>query len=237
MARRTSTGWSPRSRRSAQGDYLFFTDWRGDPDEKMRDDGPTVSELFCAAAERGVVVKGLMWRSHLDKFAYSEEENRHLGEAIERAGGEVLLDQRVRFGGSHHQKLVVIRHPARLSATSRSPAASTCATPAATTSRTAATRRRCRCPRSTGTTRHGTTFSFGSRARCRRARHHVPGTLERSRAAGHAFADRVDCGQAARLLNPNRNSFAVADGNAGGDSVQDHGWQPEQQFVAADTRV
>jgi hypothetical protein len=22
------------------GDYLFFTDWRGDPDEKMRDDGP-----------------------------------------------------------------------------------------------------------------------------------------------------------------------------------------------------
>ena len=51
-----------------------------------------------------------MWRSHLDKFAYSEEENQHLGEAIERAGGEVLLDQRVRFGGSHHQKLVVIRH-------------------------------------------------------------------------------------------------------------------------------
>ena len=93
------------------GDYVFFTDWRGDPDEKMRDDGPTISELFCAAAERGVVVKGLMWRSHLDKLAYSEEENRHLGEAIERAGGEVLLDQRVRFGGSHHQKLVVIRHP------------------------------------------------------------------------------------------------------------------------------
>ncbi len=93
-----------------EGDYLFFTDWRGDPDEKMRDDGPTIRELFCKAAERGVVVKGLVWRSHLDKFAYSEEENQHLGEAIERAGGEVLLDQRVRFGGSHHQKLVVIRH-------------------------------------------------------------------------------------------------------------------------------
>ena len=93
------------------GDHLFFTDWRGDPDQKMRDDGPTIRELFCRAAERGVVVKGLVWRSHLDKFAYSEEENRHLGEAIERAGGEVLLDQRVRIGGSHHQKLVVIRHP------------------------------------------------------------------------------------------------------------------------------
>ncbi len=93
-----------------EGDYLFFTDWRGDPDEKMRDGGPTVRELFCTAAERGVIVKGLVWRSHLDKFAYSEEENQHLGEAIEAAGGEVLLDQRVRFGGSHHQKLVVIRH-------------------------------------------------------------------------------------------------------------------------------
>ena len=94
------------------GDYVFFTDWRGDPDELMRDDGPTVAELFSEAAQRGVTVKGLMWRSHMDKMAYSEEENRHLGEDIERAGGEVLLDQRVRFGGSHHQKLVVIRHPA-----------------------------------------------------------------------------------------------------------------------------
>ncbi|AGB24109.1 phosphatidylserine/phosphatidylglycerophosphate/cardiolipin synthase [Mycobacterium sp. JS623] len=93
------------------GDHLFFTDWRGDPDEKMRDDGPTIRELFSAAAKRGVVVKGLVWRSHLDKFAYSEEENQHLGEAIEEAGGEVLLDQRVRFGGSHHQKLVLLRHP------------------------------------------------------------------------------------------------------------------------------
>ncbi|MGW0159748.1 phospholipase D family protein [Mycobacterium sp. NPDC003323] len=93
------------------GDYVFFTDWRGDPDQLLRDDGPTIGDLFCRAAERGVVVKGLMWRSHLDKFAYSEEENQHLGETIEKAGGEVLLDQRVRFGGSHHQKLVVIRHP------------------------------------------------------------------------------------------------------------------------------
>ncbi len=95
------------------GDHLFFTDWRGDPDERLRPDGPTVRELFSAAAERGVVVKGLVWRSHWDKLQYSEEENRHLGEAIEAAGGEVLLDQRVRRGGSHHQKLVVLRHPGR----------------------------------------------------------------------------------------------------------------------------
>jgi len=94
-----------------EGDHLFFTDWRGDPDEKMRDDGPTIAELFSAAAKRGVVVKGLLWRSHIDKLAYSEEENRNLGDDIRAAGGEVLLDQRIRRGGSHHQKLVVLRRP------------------------------------------------------------------------------------------------------------------------------
>ncbi|MDQ4039783.1 MAG: phospholipase, partial [Actinomycetota bacterium] len=93
------------------GDHLFFTDWRGDPDERMRPDGPTVGELFSSAARRGVIVKGLMWRSHSDKMSYSEEENRHLGDEVEEAGGEVLLDQRVRRFGSHHQKLVVLRHP------------------------------------------------------------------------------------------------------------------------------
>ncbi len=93
------------------GDHLYFTDWRGDPDERLRPDGPTVGELLCHAAERGVVVKGLVWRSHWDKMQFSEEENRHLGEEIEAAGGEVLLDQRVRRGGSHHQKLMVLRHP------------------------------------------------------------------------------------------------------------------------------
>ncbi|ANW67872.1 phospholipase [Mycobacterium sp. djl-10] len=93
------------------GDQLFFTDWRGDPDQRLRPGGPTVAQAFSAAAGRGVVVKGLVWRSHLDALQYSEEENQHLGEHIEAAGGEVLLDQRVRVGGSHHQKLVVIRHP------------------------------------------------------------------------------------------------------------------------------
>ena len=93
------------------GDHVFFTDWRGDPDERMRPDGPTVAELLRNGRAARCRRQGLMWRSHLDMFRYSEEENRHLGEAIEAAGGEVLLDQRVRRGGSHHQKLVVLRHP------------------------------------------------------------------------------------------------------------------------------
>ena len=52
-----------------------------------------------------------MWRSHTDQLSYSEEENRALGDAVADAGGEVLLDQRIRWAGSHHQKLVVARHP------------------------------------------------------------------------------------------------------------------------------
>jgi phosphatidylserine/phosphatidylglycerophosphate/cardiolipin synthase-like enzyme len=93
------------------GDQLYFTDWRGDPDQLLSDDpNSQVGTVLAAAARRGVQLKGLMWRSHLDKLGFSAEENRHLGEVCNAAGGEVLLDQRVRLGGSHHQKLVVIRH-------------------------------------------------------------------------------------------------------------------------------
>ncbi|MGZ4648120.1 MAG: phospholipase D family protein [Blastococcus sp.] len=92
------------------GDHLFFTDWQGDPDEKLRDGGPTVAELFSRAVERGVCVRGLVWRSHMQKMSFNKEENRALDREIEDAGGEVILDQRVRRGGSHHQKFVVLRH-------------------------------------------------------------------------------------------------------------------------------
>ncbi|MCW2885738.1 MAG: phosphatidylserine/phosphatidylglycerophosphate/cardiolipinsynthase-like protein [Streptosporangiaceae bacterium] len=94
------------------GDLLMFTDWRGDPDELLAD-GVEVSEVLCHAARRGVIVKGLVWRSHLDRLQFSEAENRHLGEEIEAAGGECLLDMRVRPGGSHHQKFIVLRHIGR----------------------------------------------------------------------------------------------------------------------------
>ncbi len=95
------------------GDLLLFTDWRGDPDQRMRADGPQVTHVLCAAAKRGVLVRGLIWRSHLDRFQFSERENRHLGEEIEAAGGQCLLDMRVRTGGSHHMKFAVLRHRRR----------------------------------------------------------------------------------------------------------------------------
>jgi len=92
------------------GDVLLFTDWRGDPDERLGGPGTEVSHVFADAARRGVVVRGLIWRSHLAWLRFHERQNRHLGEDIQAAGGECLLDMRVRPGGSHHQKLVVLRH-------------------------------------------------------------------------------------------------------------------------------
>ncbi len=100
-------------RQMRAGDILMFTDWRGDPDELLTGPGTELARVFGDAARRGVIVKGLIWRSHLDRFAFSEQENRHLGEEVQAAGGECVRDMRVRPGGSHHQKLVVLRHPGR----------------------------------------------------------------------------------------------------------------------------
>lgn len=93
------------------GDLLLFTDWRGDPDERLAGPRTQVSRILCEAASRGVLVRGLVWRSHWDRLRFSASENRHLGEEIEAAGGQCLRDMRIRAGGSHHQKMVVIRHP------------------------------------------------------------------------------------------------------------------------------
>jgi phosphatidylserine/phosphatidylglycerophosphate/cardiolipin synthase-like enzyme len=100
-------------RRLNPGDHLFFTDWRGDPDERLAGPGTQVGRVFADAAARGVVVRGLLWRSHSDMLRYHQRENRTLGEQVQAAGGECLLDMRVRPGGSHHQKLVVLRYQGR----------------------------------------------------------------------------------------------------------------------------
>ncbi len=99
------------------GDLVLFTDWQGDADERLTGEpGSEVSEVLGRADERGVDVRGLVWRSHLEAFGFTSGENRRLGQDLQERGAEVLLDMRVRFGGSHHQKMVVIRHrddPAR----------------------------------------------------------------------------------------------------------------------------
>lgn len=95
--------------RLSAGDLLLFTDWRGDPDERL--DGPDsdVGRVFADAAARGASVYGLLWRSH-QFLKFGTHQNRQLGKEIEAAGGHCLLDMRVPRFGSHHQKLVVLRH-------------------------------------------------------------------------------------------------------------------------------
>ncbi|HEX7460903.1 MAG TPA: phospholipase, partial [Dermatophilaceae bacterium] len=94
-----------------EGDLLMFVDWRGDPDERLNVSASSeIGKVFADAARRGVDVRGLVWRSHWDRLAFSAAENRHLGDEINDAGGQCLLDMRVRTMGSHHQKFVVLRH-------------------------------------------------------------------------------------------------------------------------------
>jgi phosphatidylserine/phosphatidylglycerophosphate/cardiolipin synthase-like enzyme len=93
------------------GDLVLFTDWQGDADQRLTGEpGSEVAEVLGRADERGVDVRGLVWRSHSEAMGFTSRENRHLGRVLQRRGVEAILDMRVRTGGSHHQKLVVIRH-------------------------------------------------------------------------------------------------------------------------------
>jgi phosphatidylserine/phosphatidylglycerophosphate/cardiolipin synthase-like enzyme len=91
------------------GDSVYFTDWRGDADERLAGPGSEIACVLADTARRGARVRGLVWRSHPDQTRFSEQENLRFVETVNEAGGEVLLDERVRRGGSHHQKLFVIR--------------------------------------------------------------------------------------------------------------------------------
>ena len=93
------------------GDQVLFTDWRGDADERLGPNGPTLGELFSGLARRGVEVRGLLWRSHPKVFGFNEEDASELARVVNEAGGVILLDARVRRGGSHHQKLVMLLRP------------------------------------------------------------------------------------------------------------------------------
>ncbi len=93
------------------GDLVLFADWRGDPDQQLTDDpSQTVGAVLAAAARRGVVVRGLLWRSHWRRFGFHSEKSWELAKLVNEAGGQCLRDMRVAPGGSHHQKLVVVRH-------------------------------------------------------------------------------------------------------------------------------
>ena len=89
------------------GDVVLFTGLEGHADERLRASPESaIGTMLCEAALRGVDVRGLVWRSHA--VIYSQGRNLLFTRAVNDAGGQVLLDQRVRRWGSHHQKMVVI---------------------------------------------------------------------------------------------------------------------------------
>jgi phosphatidylserine/phosphatidylglycerophosphate/cardiolipin synthase-like enzyme len=95
------------------GDLLLISDWRGDGDERLVGPGTELATVLKDLVGRGVDVRGLIWRSHPDEAHFSEEEAIHLAKEVNEVGGEILLDERVRRAGSHHQKLVLLHHPHR----------------------------------------------------------------------------------------------------------------------------
>jgi phosphatidylserine/phosphatidylglycerophosphate/cardiolipin synthase-like enzyme len=95
------------------GDQVWFLDWRGDAGQRLAGPGTELGSVLAESVQRGVDVRGLVWRSHPDQEGYAEQENAHVGKVVNDAGGEVLPDERVRRFGSHHQKLALIRRTGR----------------------------------------------------------------------------------------------------------------------------
>jgi hypothetical protein len=89
------------------GDLVCFSGLEGHADQRLTDtESSEIGRVLCAAAERGVDVRGLVWRSHA--LLYNEAANLLFTRAVNDAGGQVLLDQRIRRWGSHHQKIVIV---------------------------------------------------------------------------------------------------------------------------------
>jgi phosphatidylserine/phosphatidylglycerophosphate/cardiolipin synthase-like enzyme len=95
-------------RSTVSGDWVYLTDLQSDGDEQLDGPGSEIGAVLSDAAQRGVAVRGLLWRSHPVGHGAAEVTNMLLSRTVNEAGGEVVLDHRVRRKGSHHQKLVVI---------------------------------------------------------------------------------------------------------------------------------
>ena len=93
------------------GDLIVFTDWQGDADERLTGEpGSEVLAVLGRAAARGVDVRGLVWHSRAAAAADAEGDNAEFAGRLRALGIEAWLDMRVRSRGSHHQKLLVVRH-------------------------------------------------------------------------------------------------------------------------------
>lgn len=99
---------------TSEGDVIMFAGWRIDGDQHLTDDPDSaILSVLDRAENRRVKVCALVWRSHTEQLDFSAEDNREVAEALadeDDEHAEVLLDMRVRRGGAHHQKFVVVRH-------------------------------------------------------------------------------------------------------------------------------
>ncbi len=93
------------------GDSVYLTGLESDADERLAGPDSEVADVLGDLIRHGVNVRGLVWRSH--GAINSEGKNLMFSRAVNEAGGEIFLDNRIRRGGSHHQKIVIVRHPTR----------------------------------------------------------------------------------------------------------------------------
>ncbi|MEO7268814.1 MAG: phospholipase D family protein [Knoellia sp.] len=99
---------------TTEGDVIMYAGWRIDGDQMLTDDpASAILAVLDRAENRRVQVRALVWRSHTEQMDFSAEDNREVAEELadeDDEHAEVLLDMRVRRGGAHHQKFVVVRH-------------------------------------------------------------------------------------------------------------------------------
>jgi phosphatidylserine/phosphatidylglycerophosphate/cardiolipin synthase-like enzyme len=93
------------------GDWVYLTDWRIDATRRLVGPGTQLGPLLARLARDGVAIRGLVWRSHTALVRMNQDANRVLATVVNRAGGQLVADQRVRRFGSHHQKLLVVHLP------------------------------------------------------------------------------------------------------------------------------
>jgi phosphatidylserine/phosphatidylglycerophosphate/cardiolipin synthase-like enzyme len=97
--------------RLGPGDWMYLTDWRIDATRELVGPGSELGPLLARLAREGVAIRGLVWRSHTSLLRMNLDANRALATIVNRAGGQLVADQRVRRFGSHHQKLLVVHLP------------------------------------------------------------------------------------------------------------------------------
>jgi phosphatidylserine/phosphatidylglycerophosphate/cardiolipin synthase-like enzyme len=95
------------------GEEIYLASFRTDGEELLDGPGTAITDVLVNAVGRGVHLAGLIWRSQPEMLEQSERANADVVRSLRDAGASVLLDARTRRGGSHHQKLVVLRGPGR----------------------------------------------------------------------------------------------------------------------------